>query len=425
MGPMLREWAAGVDKSYWISGGAHTVLILWILLGDVLFSPRETPEPETMAVSTISSEDFAALMAASGGSTEAPVTPATAAPATAAPAASMRPQSRPEPVAEPVPEPAPQPEPVVEATPEPEPEPAPEPIPEAVVAQPEPVPQPLAPPSDAPQPVPVPASSALPRPRPSRRVAETPQDAPPEDMPDAPEVQQAVSDQAAPEAPVVEQEQTPAAPEEATTEIVTEATETAEAPQLAPTSSPRPQSRPRPAQPAETQQATAPTTRQSASSANVGRASDREATDAALAEALGMTEPAEPAAPAAAPSGGAGNTNAAPGQGIAANGPPMSAGEKDALRAAIQRCWNVGSLSTEAQRVTVTVRVSLGADRKPIGSTVELVASNGDSGPTRQAYEAARRAILRCGQTGFPLPDAKYETWKDLRLVFDSQGIGL
>ena len=87
-------------------------------------------------------------------------------------------------------------------------------------------------------------------------------------------------------------------------------------------------------------------------------------------------------------------------------------------QAVMQRCRVVGE-------EVVELTVSLGADKKPVASSVQLAGSNGDAGPTRQAYEAARRAILRCGATGFPLPDAKYETWKDLRLVFDSQGIGL
>ncbi|MFD1809673.1 hypothetical protein ACFSHQ_21220 [Gemmobacter lanyuensis] len=100
----------------------------------------------------------------------------------------------------------------------------------------------------------------------------------------------------------------------------------------------------------------------------------------------------------------------------------MSAGEKDALRVAVERCWNVAALSTEAQRTTVSVRVKLGADKKPVATTIELAESNGSPAATRQAFEAARRAILRCGAKGFPLPDEKFDTWKDLKLVFDSRG---
>ena len=39
-------------------------------------------------------------------------------------------------------------------------------------------------------------------------------------------------------------------------------------------------------------------------------------------------------------------------------GPPMTQGEREALRVAVQQCWNVGSLSSEALRTTVVVSVN-------------------------------------------------------------------
>ncbi len=44
--------------------------------------------------------------------------------------------------------------------------------------------------------------------------------------------------------------------------------------------------------------------------------------------------------------------------------------------------------------------------------------SAGD-GQTNSAYEAARRAILRCQGEGFPLPAEKYEQWRMQELTFD------
>ena len=40
-------------------------------------------------------------------------------------------------------------------------------------------------------------------------------------------------------------------------------------------------------------------------------------------------------------------------------------------------------------------------------------------------WRKARRAILRCGAQGFPLPDDKYETWRELELIFDKGRVGL
>jgi hypothetical protein len=102
----------------------------------------------------------------------------------------------------------------------------------------------------------------------------------------------------------------------------------------------------------------------------------------------------------------------------------MTAGETDAMRVAVQQCWNVGALSMEALRTTVVVAVSVAQDGIPEAGSIALVESNGESDTaTRQAFEAARRAIIRCGARGFPLPPEKYETWKNMELVFDPNGM--
>jgi hypothetical protein len=40
-------------------------------------------------------------------------------------------------------------------------------------------------------------------------------------------------------------------------------------------------------------------------------------------------------------------------------------------------------------------------------------------------FEVARRAIIRCGKGGYPLPPEKYAQWKELELVFDPSGMRL
>ena len=39
----------------------------------------------------------------------------------------------------------------------------------------------------------------------------------------------------------------------------------------------------------------------------------------------------------------------------------------------------------------------------------------------RQAFEAARRAIIRCGAQGFDLPREKYDHWRDIEMVFNPE----
>ncbi|MEL7282847.1 MAG: energy transducer TonB, partial [Pseudomonadota bacterium] len=79
-------------------------------------------------------------------------------------------------------------------------------------------------------------------------------------------------------------------------------------------------------------------------------------------------------------------------------GPPLTGGERDALRVAVSRCWNVGSLSTDALGTTVVVAVDMQESGQPVNGSIELVSSSGGSAAAaQQAFEAARRAIIRCG----------------------------
>jgi hypothetical protein len=103
-------------------------------------------------------------------------------------------------------------------------------------------------------------------------------------------------------------------------------------------------------------------------------------------------------------------------------GPPLSAGEKESLRVAVSSCWNVGSLSTDALGTTVVVTVSMSQDGKPIVPSISLASySGGSESAARQAFEAARRAIIRCGASGYDLPVEKYGQWRDIEMTFNPE----
>ena len=87
-------------------------------------------------------------------------------------------------------------------------------------------------------------------------------------------------------------------------------------------------------------------------------------------------------------------------------------------------CWNVGSLSTEAMQTTVVVAVDMTPDGKPeIGSIRMLSFSGGSEAAARRAYETARRAIIRCGATGYNLPSEKYEQWREIEMTFNPENM--
>lgn len=360
-----------MSTGHYISGIGHLGLIGWLLLGDV-FAP--SPEPfEVTEVAVVSSEEFDRIMAVN----QPPQTDATAPTPPA--------MTPPEEVA---------PVPVVQPAPEPEPErPQADPAPSEPVRDDSPdvariVPPPPAEVDDkAPEITPPPAEDAVlapetsprPKPRPTERVAPEPVAQPePDAKPDEVKREEVRKD----EAGEVQKEETEAtAPEEAAPEIVTEAEKVSGAP----TRSLRPKARPQ----------------QLARNQDNTTEDRRSAIERAVAEANTDTQPAAPAVP---------------------SGPPLTGGEKDALRVSVQRCWNTGSLSSEALRTTVVVAVQMSEDGKPdIGSIRMMSSSGGSDASARQAFEAARRAIIRCGASGYNLPKEKYAQWRDIEMTFNPE----
>lgn len=367
----------------YVSVGGHLALLVWLIAG---WGFNAEPLPfEASQVSVVSSEEYAAIVAATtpdptDAPPEAPVTPAIeAAPDVpveeAAQATPPPPDVTPPPPQDLPPPPAPEPPapvPVISDAPA-----SPGPPAEEVVAAPN-----L---TESPRPVPRPAQRITPDP-----VAPPPEDAAPSDI-----AQDQASPDAAPDAPVVEQAQEQTAPEAAATEIVTEA----ETPQGRLTEIPRPRTRPnRPTPPPapevtpETETAEAPVPEVD----NSAVAAALEAATAATAQAANVPQ-----------------------------GPPMTGSEREGFRVAVNRCWNVDP-GSQAARVTMTVGFDLDQSGKVSGDVRQVAASGGDDAATKIAYDAARRAILRCqGQDGYDLPSDKYSQWQTVEITFDPSGMRL
>lgn len=367
----------------YISAAGHVLLIGWLILGWGFSA--EPLRFETMDVSVVSGEEYEAL-------TRAARTPV---PGLAEPDAPVPPEvdeTPPPPTVQDAPAPAPVPAPVTPPAAETPPPPAPMPAPAAPVTEVQPV-EP-APPA-APPPTPELDVRPDPTPRQAPTVASTiSQPPPPDAQVDDIVRQEVVPDQSA-AAEVVQEEQAPTAPEETTTEIVIDdekpsgAIETSIRPRLRPTPpAPAPQTPPAP-QVAETPPV--PVVPQ-------------DDINSLLAD-LGTDTPT-PAAPALAA------------------GPPMNGAERDSFRVSVNRCWNVDPGSVAA-RVTVEVGFELDREGKVIGNAVRLLGSDGDQSATNIAFEAARRAILRCQSSGYQLPAEKYDQWKDVVITFDPSGMRL
>lgn len=106
------------------------------------------------------------------------------------------------------------------------------------------------------------------------------------------------------------------------------------------------------------------------------------------------------------------------------SGPPMTSDERDALRVAVQQCWNVGSLSSEALRTTVVVAFSMTEDGRPLHQTLRMLSyAGGSTDAARQTFETVRRAIIRCGANGFDLPRSKYLQWQAVEMMFSPENM--
>ncbi len=350
-----------MDTGHYISGIGHGVLIGWALLGG-LFSSVPKDNLEVASVSIITADEFAAL------STPKPVPDA--------------PDTTPA-----VPD-----NPVVETPPE-DPTPPQDSAPSVTEVAPPPVPEPDETPPETPQPpaednpVVIAPPAPLATPRPSDRVTPDPVAPPPPDV--------AVADEAhpdntpAPDAQKPPDPEPPAAPEESSDRIVPETS--------APASSVRPSARPRrPAPPVQTATTDQPTANDNSQS---------------IDETMRQLQ-AEEAAAAAASSAPA--------------GPPLSRGQKDAFLLEVRKCWNVGALSTAALQAKVVLRFELGKDGKPNVGSIRMTGYEGGSeAVAKQAYETARRAIIRCGANGYNLPTDKYEQWKIVNITFNPENMRL
>ena len=104
-------------------------------------------------------------------------------------------------------------------------------------------------------------------------------------------------------------------------------------------------------------------------------------------------------------------------------GPPLTAGEKDGLKLAVQRCWNVPAGLRDAAQLRVVVGAELAVDGQVINASVRLVEpSPVPDGAFQQAYEAGRRALLRCAPYT-DLPREKYAQWRNIEVVFNPEGM--
>ena len=98
---------------------------------------------------------------------------------------------------------------------------------------------------------------------------------------------------------------------------------------------------------------------------------------------------------------------------------PLSGVEKEAFRNQVLKCWSV-NIGSRASKVTITVSMNMQPDGKVVASSMAMVGfEGGNASDANVAFQAARRAVLRCQKDGYDLPKDKYQNWRNMVITFD------
>jgi hypothetical protein len=374
-----------METGTYISGLGHVAVIGWALLGGPLIAPDEAPTVQVTDVEVISQAAFAAMVSSAPSTAteiaesrppEADATDTTTPAVDATPRiADLTPPKDPQPAGlAPVAPNLATPRASVQDAPPTMETPTTDEVGATLIA-------PTAPIAEVDRAGRQPDRLAMvtPAERPSPRIDSQPAPRPDPDAERAPVTEDAtVPDETATEPG---EETTPKAPEDSSSEIVTEAKETDT--EAAPVRSSRPKGRP-------------------ADLSDKARAAAE--IEAALAAAVSDSSPATPTPPRPAPAG-----------------PPLTEAETEGLRLAVQECWNVNPTS-EAARITVVIGFEMEKSGQVLLNTIRLIsASDGTDAAKRSAYDAGRRAIIRCQQGGYDLPADKFDHWKAVEVTFNPE----
>lgn len=102
-----------------------------------------------------------------------------------------------------------------------------------------------------------------------------------------------------------------------------------------------------------------------------------------------------------------------------ASSAPLTGSEKEAFKNQVLNCWAV-NIGSRAANVSVIVSMDMQPNGKVVASSMEMIGfKDGNQSDANVAFQAARRAVLRCQKDGYDLPKDKYEHWRNIELTFD------
>ena len=98
---------------------------------------------------------------------------------------------------------------------------------------------------------------------------------------------------------------------------------------------------------------------------------------------------------------------------------PLTKQEIKKFVRAIEKCWVV-DVGSPAAGVTVVLGMQMTPNGKVKPGSLRLISSTGGTvAAAKIAFQAARRAILRCQKGGYNLPEEKFAYWKEFEMAFN------
>jgi len=99
--------------------------------------------------------------------------------------------------------------------------------------------------------------------------------------------------------------------------------------------------------------------------------------------------------------------------------PPLLPSETENFRKSVAECWGVKNFYNP-KKGSVTLAFAMNRQGKIDPDSLKLISNTfEDSRSAQNAFQRARRALMKCGVNGYDLPASKYQHWKRMELTFE------
>ena len=99
--------------------------------------------------------------------------------------------------------------------------------------------------------------------------------------------------------------------------------------------------------------------------------------------------------------------------------PPLLDSEIENFRESVAGCWGVKNFDG-SEKGSVTIAFSLDRKGKIDPDSLKSISNTfEDSRSAQNAFQRAKRAVMKCGVNGYDLPTSKYQHWKRMELTFE------